>query len=205
VNHVTLKGIRLGVKAGVPFTTYFDTGEVAVRGGVLAFSSATRRYTAGPSVEWRFGRRAGLEFDALYKRFGYVQTERTSISGVTIDSSFEVKGNSWDFPMMAKYRWEGRVVPYAAGGFALRYLGSGHARGVRTVETVAGTITTPIDNEESISVFVPGATFAFGVEAGGTRIRLLPEIRYSRWGTTRISGPLHVTPNQVEFLLGFLF
>jgi hypothetical protein len=76
---------------------------------------------------------------------------------------------------------------------------------VRTVTTAGNSITTPIDTDQTVSLFVPGATIAFGVEAGRTGVRLLPEIRYSRWRAASISGPLHVTPNQVEFLVGFLF
>jgi hypothetical protein len=123
------QGLRFGVKVDVPLTTYFETGQVAVRGGVLEYSSATRRYTLGPSAEWRLKPRVGLEFDALHKRIGFVRTENTSVSGVTIDSSVEVSGNSWDFPMMAKYRWDARVAPYVASGFVLRYMGWGRARG----------------------------------------------------------------------------
>jgi outer membrane protein with beta-barrel domain len=199
------QGLRFGVKVGVPLTTDFETGQVAVRGGVLEYSSATRRYTLGPSAEWRLKPHIGLEFDALYKRIGYVRTENTSVSGVTIDSSFEVTGNSWDFPMMAKYRWDRRVAPYVASGFVLRYMGLGRARGVRTVQTAQTTITTPIDSEETVVMFVPGATVALGLEFGRTRMRLLPEFRYSRWQRINISGPLHLEANQIEFLLGFLF
>lgn len=196
--------LRFGVKVGVPLTTYFETGQIAVRGGVLEYSSATRRYTLGPSVEWRLKPRVALEFDALYKHLGFVRTENTSVSGVTLNSSYEVKGNSWDFPMMAKYRWNGRVVPYVASGFVLRYMGLGRTRGVKTVQTAQTTITTPIEGEDTVAAFVPGATVALGMEFGRTRMRLLPEFRYSRWRRT-IFGQLYLEPNQIEFLLGFLF
>jgi hypothetical protein len=196
---------RFGVKGGIPLTNYFETGQVAARGGLVEYTSATRRYTLGPSAEWRLRPRFGLEVDVLYKRVGYARTENTSVSGVTIDSSYEVTGHSLDIPIMAKYRWDSRVDPYVAGGFALRYMGSDRARGVRTVQTAQATTVTPIDSEESIPLFVPGATIAFGIEFGHTRVRLLPEIRYSRWWRTNISGPLRLEANQVEFLVGFLF
>jgi hypothetical protein len=88
------QNFRFGLKAGVPVTMYFETGESPVRGGVVRHSSATRRYTFGPSLEWRPTPRFGLAFDALYKRVGYGRAENTSVSGVTIDSSFEVNGHS---------------------------------------------------------------------------------------------------------------
>ncbi len=195
---------RFGAKAGVPLTQYFETGQVAVRGGVLAHSAATRRYTFGPSLEWRLTRGFGLEFDALYKRIVYVQSENTSVSGVMLDSSFEVVGHSFDVPILAKYRWNGRVAPFAAGGFAFRHMGLGRARGVQTVQTAQSTTTTIIETDESLPVFVPGATAAAGVEFSLGRMRLLPELRYTRWRNSRISGALRVAPNQIEFLLGFL-
>jgi hypothetical protein len=196
---------RFGLKGGVPLTAYFDTGVFPVRGGILEFSAATRRYTLGPSVEWRLTPRIGLEFDALYRRFGYVRNENTSVSGTTIRSSYEVQGNSWDFPLMAKYRRDARVAPYAAGGFVLRYIGAGRARGTSMVQTGETTITTPIDSEDGVQLFAPGATAAVGIEFGWTRIRVLPEVRYSRWGTTNISGPLHLKANQIDFVVGLLF
>jgi hypothetical protein len=50
-------------------------------------------------------------------------------------------------------------------------------------------------------------TAAGGVEFRTGRLRLLPELRYTRW-TANISVPgglLRFAPNQVEFLLGLLF
>jgi hypothetical protein len=202
---VLAQDLHFGAKAGVPVTAYFETGQVAVRGGVLKYSSATPRYTLGPSVEWRPNPSVALEFDALYRRIRYVRTENTSVSGVTLASSYEVKGNSWDFPMMAKYRRDARVAPYVAGGFVLRYIGLGGARGVETVQTMGTTITRPIESEDTAAMFVPGVTVAFGMEVGPARLRLLPEFRYSRWRRVNISGPMRLEGNQIEFLLGFLF
>jgi hypothetical protein len=56
------------------------------------------------------------------------------------------------------------------------------------VQTAQTTITTPIDTEETVVMFVPGATVALGMEFGRTRMRLLPEFRYSRWRRTNIGG-----------------
>jgi hypothetical protein len=197
--------IKLGAKAGVPLTPYFETGQAMVRGGTVAFSSETRRYTLGPSVEWRITPQFGFELDALYKRPNYVRTENTTVSGVTIDSSIEVTGRSWDFPILAKYLWDSRVPTFVSAGFAVRYMGSARSRGVETVQTAQTTTTRSIDSEESLPVFVPGAAVAVGVELGRTRLRVLPELRYTRWRNTRISEPLRLEQNQVELLLGFLF
>jgi hypothetical protein len=197
--------LSVGVMAGIPLTRYFNTGTFAVRGGAVDYSSTTRRYTLGPTVQWHLHPRFSLNVDLLYKRFGYTQSENTSVSGITTTSTFTVTGNSWDIPVLANYRWQSRVSPYIGGGFVVRYMRPGHARGVRTVETATGTVTTPIDTEETLSVLLPGAAIAVGAEIGHGRLRLRPEFRYTRWRNTAISGPLRLNPNQVEFLLGLVF
>ena len=205
IHSATAQEFRFGVKGGIPISQYFETGRQLVRGGLVESSAATRRYTLGPSAEWRLRANFGLEVDALYKRIGYVRTENTSVSGVTTDSRVEAEGNSWDFPILAKYRWGEVLAPFVTGGFVLRYMGLGRTRGVQTIQTAQSTITTPIDTEENVPLFVPGAQVGFGLEFGRARIRLLPELRYSRWRSTIISGPVRLEPNQLEFLLGFVF
>ena len=211
------QGFHFGVKVGVPITEYFEA-DPNIRS--FDYSSATRRYTVGVSAEWRLRRGFGLELDALYKRMGYVGNTyfASSISGEQITETFDVKGNSWDFPIMAKYRFGQRLAPYVAGGFVLRHIGPVRARGVTTDRKLAlvdnritsVTVTTPIDSSEPPDLRKrtwPGLTVAGGIEFGRGWLRLLPEFRYTRW-TSNISGPrapLRFEPNQVEFLLGFLF
>ena len=175
------QGFRFGVKVGVPMTEYFDT--ISSR-----YSSATRRYTVGPSVEVHVWKDVGLEFDALYKRIGYVGiASRFTRQPPFITDSFDVKGNSWDFPLMMKYRF-GRVVrPYVAGGGAVRYIGPVRARGVRTINSLAPgpnntavsvTTTTPIDTSNPPDLrrrMFPGLTVASGIEFRRGRLRLRVE------------------------------
>lgn len=73
------------------------------------------------------------------------------------------------------------------------------------MQTGQSVTTAPIDAEASVPLFVPGVSAAAGVEFGSGGFRLLPELRYTRWRQARISGALRPAPDQVEFLLGFLF
>src|SRR4029077_7219734 len=85
--------------------------------------------------EWRLTNAFGFEVDALYHRMGYVGIVNffDSASGKFSNSAIDVKGNSWDFPIMAKYRF-GRVVrPYVAGGGVLRHVGPVRGRGELTI------------------------------------------------------------------------
>ena len=83
------QGLHFGVKAGVPITAYFDTGQTGDRNGSSEYSAATRRYTVGVSAEWRLNRSFGLELDALYKRMGYVGIVNTfsSSNGISTISA----------------------------------------------------------------------------------------------------------------------
>ena len=91
--------LSLGVKGGGRFT---DPAERA---------DESRRYIVGPSLEVGFGRRVGLEVDALYSRF------RAANAGEA------VRGHSVEFPVLGKFYFADRqsaVRPYASSGFAFR-------------------------------------------------------------------------------------
>lgn len=208
------QGFHFGVKVGVPMTEYFEPLR-------STYSAATRRYTLGPSIEMRLWNSFGLELEVLYKRMGYVGiTSNRSRNPPFITDSFDVKGNSWDFPLMVKYRF-GRVVrPYVTGGGVVRYIGPVRARGVRTIISLASgptpntavtvTTTPPIDTSDPFDLrkrIWPGLTVGGGIEFGTGRLRLLPEFRYTHWTSniTERFGTLRFNPNQAEFLLGFLF
>ncbi len=190
-----------GIKAGVPVTAFFETGVSGSLHGGASYSFATRRYTLGPSVDWRMSGALGC--------IGYAGTASTFSNGYFSDSTISVSGSSWDFPLMLKYRF-GRVVrPYVAGGGVFRYIGPVRGRGEQINGDLLGgpTTTQPLDTTDPSDLakrFYPGVTAAGGVELGTGRLRFLPEFRYTRW-TANISGPgglLRISPNQVEFLLG---
>lgn len=208
------QSFAVGFKAGIPLTPYFDTGDTGSRNGGADYSSATRRYTLGVSGEWLLTNSIGFELDVLYRRMGYTGTANffDTANGNFSNSTINVRGNSWDFPVMFKYRFGHVVRPYLAGGGVLRYVGPVHESGeVMTGSAVGGPVSTsPIDTSEPSDLnkrFYPGLTFAGGVEIGAGRFRVLPEIRYTRW-TANISGPggvLRLAPDQVDVMVGLLF
>src|SRR5207302_7798961 len=123
------QGIHFGVKAGVPLTDYFETGVTGGLHGAAFYTSATRRYTVGATVEWRATRHFGLAADAMFHRLGYKTLVNQFNNGAFADSSIEVKGDSWDIPLVAKYRFGRRLHPFAEAGGVLRYVGPVRARG----------------------------------------------------------------------------
>jgi hypothetical protein len=127
-------------------------------------------------------------------------------------SAIDVKGNSWDFPVMAKYRFGHVVRPYVAGGGVLRHVGPVRGSGELTTGSLAGgtSSTNAINTTDPADLrkrSYPGLTVAGGVEVGAGRFRFLPEFRYTRW-TANISGPgglLRFAPNQAEVVAGVMF
>src|SRR5438132_1503825 len=68
-----------------------------------------RNFVVGPYVEFRLPAGLALEADALYESAKY--------SAVTNN------GSSWQFPVMAKYKFgNGRVRPYLEGGVAFSHI-----------------------------------------------------------------------------------
>jgi hypothetical protein len=208
------QGISVGLKIGIPVTEYFETGRSGSLHGDAQYSAATRRYTLGASGEWHLTKSFGFEIDALYHRMGYVAIVNffDSANGNFSSSSIDVKGSSWEFPVMAKYRFSPRYRPYIAGGGVLRYLGPVRGRGTQTNGSLAGmtSSTTVLDTNDPSELrkrFYPGLTVGSGIEFGAGPMHLLPEFRYTRW-TSNISGPgglLRFAPNQAEFMFGVLF
>jgi hypothetical protein len=206
------QGVHTGIKLGIPITQYFETGATGSLHGGAEYSAATRRYTFGASGEWWLTNAFGFEVDVLYHRMGYVGIVNFFDSVNFSNSAIDVKGNSWDFPIMANYRFGRLVRPYIAGGGVFRYVGPVRGRGEQTIGSLATRTSSisPLDTSEPSELrkrLYPGLTVAGGVEFGAGRLRVLPEFRYARW-TANISGPgglLRFAPNQAEFIVGVLF
>lgn len=208
------RDFHAGIQAGLPLTEYFEAGfyNAGLHGGGH-YSSGTRRYVLGAFAEWQPYRALGVQAGLLYHRIGYsaLLNRFDSATGGFANSDINVYGNSWDFPLLGKYRF-GRRFPlcFGAGG-VLRYIGPVRGRGVETAGSLVtgASTTTPIDTSQPSDVrkrFYPGFTAAGGIEFPVGRLRIVPEIRYTRW-LANISGPggaLRFAPNQVEFLIGFM-
>ena len=92
--------IGFGIKGGVPMTDFVDT----VQTGHFSYQPQTHRYIIGASVELRLPAGLGIEFDALYRRFGYTG----SGTAVDVTTQSNTTANAWEFPLLAKYRFPTR-------------------------------------------------------------------------------------------------
>jgi opacity protein-like surface antigen len=174
--------ISFGVRAGVPINGPFED---VTRSGERTFSDSNG-YVAGVMVELHLPAGFSVEADGLYQPLHLTQQFPLSTGAVVrISDSFK----SWVFPVVAKYRFL-RVPlakPYAEAGPSFRAV------------------------ENAISYFSnTGLTLGAGVEFKLSKLRIEPELRYTRWRADAPATPSggNLAPsnaNQVQFLVGLAF
>ncbi len=170
-------------------------------------TSESKRYIVGPKVEIRLPLRLSFEFDALYRRFGFTGYE-ASCCGNSITRE---RANSWEFPMILKYR-----IPVVPGH---PFVGVGYApRTVHgtDVSSGAGNLGVPLPpvyffnqhSETSYSV-TQGVVISAGLNFGAGHVRFSPELRYEHWNAPFLNefggdGSFRFlsTQNEVLVLLG---
>jgi hypothetical protein len=194
------QGIDFGFKAGVPLTDAFEHGITSPL-NPRTYTSDTRRYTLGPTVELRLPFGLGIEFDALYKRLGFDSVISSPPAGGGAALS-ETRANSWEFPLLLKVRTPGVVFrPFIDGGVSFRTL-----TGVKQFVTgLAGTDDTPPElRDEHTRGYVIGA----GFEVSAPFVKISPEFRYTRWAGENFRDTLNLlrtNQNQADFLIGITF
>jgi hypothetical protein len=163
-------------------------------------TSESKRYGVGPSVEARLWKGLGVEFDALYSRFGY----RVAYGYTGGSHTEQVRGNTWEFPVLGKYRF-GWV--HVLGGYAARRT-SGRSHGVSVAEPIIGPRSYYEYTQDVNFGTTHGVVTGGGVELGRGRVRFVPEVRYVRWNADRIGAygshgfSVAGTQNEVKLLLG---
>ena len=166
-------------------------------------TSVSKRYVFGPALELDLLLGLGVEVNALYRRQGY----ETSFSNFASSIVAGERANSWEFPVLIKYRLPFPLVrPFVEGGYAPRTI-RGSITSVNsplpplaspTVRSTAGT-NWPVSHG-----LVAGAGVRFGIG----RLRLAPVIRYTHWNNAAISGSYpdgpawQSTQNQLDLLVG---
>ena len=181
-----------GVRLGVPLTNFFNT----VGSSNFTFNATTDRYIAGPTAELHLPLGLGVEVDALYRHMSY--TGNGLIGSIT---SSNVNSGDWEFPVLLKYRFPMKIVrPYFDGGVAWDKL-------FGLTDSVKDSIAS-----QSPSVTVKNATTGIvlggGIDIHVVKIHIMPELRYTRWGSAQFVDPtglLSSTKNQAEFLVGITF
>jgi opacity protein-like surface antigen len=191
--------VSIGVKGGVPITDAVDT----FRGESRAYITNTKRYLVGPTFELHLPARFSIEIDALYKRLGF---QYEDLGGAERSSTV---ANSWEFPVLAKFEiLPGPIRPFVDAGASFR-----HLSGVRQIrQTVSGATLNQVEIENPAEFNKKtdiGFAFGGGVALKFGPVRLIPEFRYTRWGSENLRDPigslLRTNRNQGDFILGLTF
>lgn len=181
-----------GVAGGVALTDAFGyestTSIPLLAGGppeqVGLRSYSTRKdYAVGPMIEVSLPWRGLLvEIDALYRPMSL--TTAVVLPGGTLNSVSPATVVTWEFPVLAKYRFtSGKVRPFIEAGPSFR---------------ASGNLNTAAPS-------VYGGTAGFGVEAHVGKVKISPVFRYTRWAADAAVAPFGspTKRDQVELLAGF--
>ncbi|HYL38261.1 MAG TPA: hypothetical protein VEV17_20255 [Bryobacteraceae bacterium] len=188
--------VSFGVTGGVPFLDRASNPD------------ESRPYVIGPSIEFRVPAGFALEASALYQRIGGDELFQllippgTSGPGITFFSD-RLRGNSWEFPLLVEYYFRPREAtwqPFIGTGWAFRVVGLHQAIIETTVD--ASGVSHPLSfSEDSRADAAVGAVFSAGLRYRAGRVALIPEVRYTRWG----SSENLLRKNEAAFLLGVRF
>ena len=190
------QGLTVGAKGGVLINQASNTSFVASRTTFGVSTINVRRYTLGPSVEVGLPYHFRIEADALYRRFDRTES---ALFNEFVGTIYRLAGNDWQFPMLVKFqsRWR-RVEPFVSAGSSLRHIwdlqGSAESFAGR-FPPLRGVSRFSGPNFKNIQA---GIVFAVGVRHQIGPVKVLPEIRYTRWTSIYLQPDRH----QLEFLVG---
>ena len=192
-----------GVKGGMPLTDFVD----AARSQNITASTFTNRYIVGVTGEARLPFGLGVEVDILYRHFSY--GANSSTSGITTTSTtMDTTSGAWEFPILAKYRFKGKIIhPFVDGGVAWDKL-SGLTQTVQTVVATVSHNSTTSSPAELANSTTRGYVLGGGVDLKVLILHITPEVRFTRWGAKHFIDPtglVNSTQNQAELLVGFTF
>ena len=168
----------------------------------MHFFSGAKRFTVGPTVEFHLPAHLAIELDALYRRLDYgsdaVPPAPTATTRVT--------GNSFEFPLLLKYRFAGGPLrPFVASGASFQTLSD--LKHVRSF--LDGSNRTQTDRPPELQRrFNAGFVIGGGLELNAAVLKVSPEFRYTRWGWDSfrdVAGLLRSNQDQAMFLLGITF
>lgn len=184
--------IGAGFKIGAPLNDAFELAS-----GGDYFSDA-RQYIIGGSLEVRLPLNLAVEGNALYTRFNFnprsvveAAIGSTLIGGALISE----RSNSWEFPILVKYRFKGAgpVRPFVGAGPTFRRFSDVLRIGSSTADNSTGK----------------GVVLGAGIELKLLFLRVTPELRFSRWGGQSFGDAtnllFHANRNQGQVLVGFSF
>lgn len=187
--------MSVGVIGGVPLSTTRSTGLTAGRFGSGDWSVYTHPYTVGGGVEVRLPSHLSVEADALYN---HTDTIEHAFMNPAFGSITRRGLNAWEFPMFITRSWSRRKLqPFAGAGGSFRRI-DGYELSVEQFAAGFNPAYTFGTYPIAETLTQGGYAARAGVVAfKARRIRIAPEIRYTRSRSSRFLP----SQNQVEFVV----
>jgi opacity protein-like surface antigen len=192
-----------GVKGGMPMTDFLDVA----RAGNINASTTTNRYIVGVTGEARLPFGLGVEVDILYRHFSY--NSSGGVGNLTTNlTNIDTTSGAWEFPILAKYRFKGKIIrPFVDGGVAWDKL-SGLTQTVQSVVASVTSSKTTSSPAELANDTTRGYVLGGGVDIKVLKLHISPEVRLTRWGAKHFIDPtglVNSKQNQAEFIVGLTF
>jgi hypothetical protein len=202
-----LSVLILSAAAPAQLLTLGVRGALRATNDVEGFAtSESKIYSVGPNIEVGLPHRFSFEFDALYNRFGYSYASTDILGEANIGRS---RANSWEFPLLMKYRLTGgAIAPYVLAGYAPRTM-SGTVVYTGFSFTSLGGPAAPYRFSQNQPCGVShGLVAGGGIRVPAGRLRITPEVRYLRWKDSPYDEEgsrgfyIFVPQNEVQILVG---
>ena len=176
--------VMFGVKSGVPLTDAFSNQTSHGIDTIAHSFSDSKNYVIGPVIELGLPLGLSVEADALYRPLN-LTVDHTIVPQPFTRTATDIA--SWEFPILGKYHFfrTPGLHPYVEAGPIFRAIG-----------------------HEAPYLSNSGAALGGGVDIQIWKLRIMPELRYSRWGHDSASAVISTFPsnlNQAEFLIGIGF
>lgn len=174
--------LEYGVLGGGSLTDAFHSQTVPTGSATLPFDrfySSSTDWILGASAEFHIKRYLSLEVNGLYRKLHFVTAAVEP--GGSLNSVSPSPVITWEFPVLAKYRfrWRG-VQPFVEGGPSFRTAGN-----------LNGTDPSHY-----------GGTAGAGLDVHVGILNISPVLRYTRWSADSIrSAQPNSDRNQLEFLV----
>jgi hypothetical protein len=143
--------------------------------------SPSKDYVIGGMVEVRWNPHWSLEVNGLFRQL-HGKTGPVSLPDLSQAGVFPNPVVTWQFPVLAKYRCQGRKInPFFAAGPSFRTTG----------------------NLNNASPSHHGIAAGAGVELNWRNLKIAPTVRYTLWAADKRPDTAQTAADQVELLLGF--
>ncbi|MGA2260540.1 MAG: outer membrane beta-barrel protein [Acidobacteriota bacterium] len=207
------QSLSAGVMGGVPLTDpiWSNSNHWPV------WYSESKPYVVGPAIELRLRTRLTVEFDALYRHTGY----RMFWQVVNVSARDKTVTDSWEFPLVARYRvFSARISPIVTAGVTFRHLYNLHSI-YESAITPTYYSQQQLDSARELRTKNNwGGVAGIGIETRIWKIRVLPQMRYTRWNSDAFRDPywspgvpldnrsgetVKSSRDQFDFLIGIMF